>query len=226
MTRSNSAAIGLISVRWSDIVLRPAESASCAAKPEDPAMMPLDVSSAPPQTTPHETRLADYQPPAFLVETVDLAFDLDEAATRVRSRLVVRRNPAAADADAPLSLDGEALTLVRIALEWRGTRRQSVPPRGRQTADSRHAGRRHAGDRDAHRAEGQHGTLRPVHLERQLLHPVRGRGLPPHHLLPRPARRDGALHHDHHRRPGTRAGHAVERQPWQRRRTPATAAIA
>ena len=60
-------------------------------------MMPLDVSSAPPQTTPRETRLADYQPPAFLVETVDLAFDLDEAATRVRSRLAVRRNPAAAD---------------------------------------------------------------------------------------------------------------------------------
>jgi aminopeptidase N len=79
-------------------------------------MMPLDVSSAPPQTTPHETRLADYQPPAFLVETVDLEFELDAAATRVRSRLVVRRNPAAADADAPLSLDGEALTLVRIAL--------------------------------------------------------------------------------------------------------------
>ena len=79
-------------------------------------MMPLDVSSAPPQTTPRETRLADYQPPAFLVETIDLEFHLDEAATRVRSRVVVRRNPAAADADAPLSLDGEALTLVRIAL--------------------------------------------------------------------------------------------------------------
>ena len=79
-------------------------------------MMPLDVSSAPPQTTPRETRLADYQPPEFLVETVDLAFDLDESATRVRSRLAVRRNPAAAHADAPLSLDGEALTLVRIAL--------------------------------------------------------------------------------------------------------------
>ncbi|HSZ90864.1 MAG TPA: aminopeptidase N [Acetobacteraceae bacterium] len=78
--------------------------------------MPLDVSSAPPQTTPRETRLADYQPPEFLVETVDLAFDLDESATRVRSRLAVRRNPAAAHADAPLSLDGEALTLVRIAL--------------------------------------------------------------------------------------------------------------
>jgi aminopeptidase N len=78
--------------------------------------MPLDVSSPPPQTTPRETRLADYRPPAFLIDTVELAFDLDEAATRVRSRLAVRRNPAFADAHAPLALDGEALTLVRIAL--------------------------------------------------------------------------------------------------------------
>ncbi len=78
--------------------------------------MPLDASSQPPQTSPRETRLADYRPPAFLVETVELAFDLDEAATRVRSRLTVRRNPDSADADAPLTMDGEALTLVRVAL--------------------------------------------------------------------------------------------------------------
>ena len=57
-------------------------------------MMPLDVNSAPPQTTPRETRLADYRPPAFLVETGRSGFDLDEAATRVRSRMTVRRNPA------------------------------------------------------------------------------------------------------------------------------------
>jgi aminopeptidase N len=79
-------------------------------------MMPLDVSSAPPQTTPRETRLADYRPPEFLVDTVELAFDLDEAATRVRSRLAVRRNPASTDAGATLTLDGEALTLLRVAL--------------------------------------------------------------------------------------------------------------
>jgi aminopeptidase N len=78
--------------------------------------MPLDVSSPPPQTAPRETRLTDYRPRAFLIDTVELAFDLDEAATRVRSRLAVRRNPAFADAHAPLALDGEALTLVRIAV--------------------------------------------------------------------------------------------------------------
>jgi aminopeptidase N len=78
--------------------------------------MPLDVSSAPPATTPRETRLADYRPPAFLVDTVDLHFELDPAATRVRSRLAVRRNPASTETDAGLALDGEALTLLRIAL--------------------------------------------------------------------------------------------------------------
>jgi aminopeptidase N len=79
-------------------------------------MMPLDISSAPPQTTPHETRLADYHPPAFLIDTVDLAFDLDEAATRVHSRLAVRRNPAG-ETGAPLTLDGEDVALVRLALD-------------------------------------------------------------------------------------------------------------
>ncbi|HEY7580523.1 MAG TPA: aminopeptidase N [Acetobacteraceae bacterium] len=78
--------------------------------------MPLDVSSPPPQTAPRETRLSDYRPPVFLVDTVVLAFDLDEAATRVRSRLALRRNPASNERDAPLTLDGEALSLLRVAL--------------------------------------------------------------------------------------------------------------
>ena len=75
--------------------------------------MTNDASSVAAQSAPQVTRLADYQPPAFLVDSVDLAFELDEAATRVTSRLTLRRNPAA-PADAPLHLDGEALTLLRI----------------------------------------------------------------------------------------------------------------
>ncbi len=70
-------------------------------------------SSVPPSSQPREIRLADYTPPGFLIDTVDLRFDLDEAATTVVSRLTLRRNPAAL-ADAPLHLDGEALTLVRL----------------------------------------------------------------------------------------------------------------
>src|SRR4051794_6082180 len=79
--------------------------------------MPLDANSVPPATTPRETRLADYCPPAFLIDTVQLSFDLDEAATHVRSRMALRRAPASADERAPLSLDGEAVTLIRIALD-------------------------------------------------------------------------------------------------------------
>ncbi len=62
-------------------------------------------------------RLADYRPPAFLVDTVDLTFELGEAETRVKSRLAVRRNPAAADPAAPLELDGDALELLSVALD-------------------------------------------------------------------------------------------------------------
>ena len=76
---------------------------------------PLDASSAP-GSTPRETRLADYRPPTFLVDTVDLTFDLGEADTRVSSRLAVRRNPAG-DPGAPLRLDGEALDLVSVTLD-------------------------------------------------------------------------------------------------------------
>ena len=73
----------------------------------------LDAQNAPAAPTP--VKLAEYRPPAFLVDHVDLAFDLDPHATRVVSRLALRRNP---DGDpGPLHLDGEALTLVRIALD-------------------------------------------------------------------------------------------------------------
>ena len=74
-----------------------------------------DASAAAAQATPREVRLADYAPPAFLVDTVDLTFELDEAATNVTARLALRRNPASPDRTAPLRLDGERLTLVRLA---------------------------------------------------------------------------------------------------------------
>jgi aminopeptidase N len=73
--------------------------------------MPADAIHT--DAAPSEIRLADYRPPEFLIDTVDLRFDLDEAATTVVTRLALRRNTAA-PADAPLHLDGEALTLVRL----------------------------------------------------------------------------------------------------------------
>lgn len=55
-----------------------------------------------------------YRPPAFLVDTVDLRFELDAKATIVRSRLALRRNPAG---EGKLVLDGEALNLLAVRLD-------------------------------------------------------------------------------------------------------------
>ena len=61
---------------------------------------------------PRATHRQNYRPPAFLVDTVDLAFDLGPAATMVRSRLALRRNTPGV-----LRLDGVALDLVNITLD-------------------------------------------------------------------------------------------------------------
>src|SRR5579871_1973836 len=63
------------------------------------------------------TRLEDYRPPAFLVDAVELEFDLDPTDTRVATRLTLRRNPEAADSRAPLRLDGDELSLISLALD-------------------------------------------------------------------------------------------------------------
>jgi aminopeptidase N len=63
---------------------------------------------------PSPIRLADYRPPAWAVDRIELEFDLGIDATEVRSRLHLRRD---ATQDAPLRLDGENLELVAIALD-------------------------------------------------------------------------------------------------------------
>ena len=65
---------------------------------------------------PEPVKLADYRPPAFLIDEVRLAFDLDPAATRVKSTLSVRRNGQHQD---PLRLDGEGLTPISVAIDGR-----------------------------------------------------------------------------------------------------------
>jgi aminopeptidase N len=74
-----------------------------------------DVS--PDLAPPQPVRLADYRPPGFLIDTVDLDFVLDTSRTRVRSSLRLRRNQQAADRSGPLQLDGDALTLVSLRLD-------------------------------------------------------------------------------------------------------------
>src|SRR6266849_1958351 len=72
-----------------------------------------------PDPAPRPTRLADYRPPDFVVDTVDLVFDLGEADTRVASHVTLRRNPTAADPGAALRLDGDEIELVALALDGR-----------------------------------------------------------------------------------------------------------
>ncbi len=62
---------------------------------------------------------ADYQAPAYWIDSVDLCFDLDPARTRVLNKMVLRRN---ADVVAqPLRLDGEELNLSRVLVNGQGT---------------------------------------------------------------------------------------------------------
>src|SRR5690348_3412138 len=66
--------------------------------------------------TPQPIRLADYRPPAFLMEEVKLAFDLKPNATRVKATLSVRRNGEHSE---PLKLNGERVKLISVALDGR-----------------------------------------------------------------------------------------------------------
>ncbi len=67
---------------------------------------------------PRPILLKDYRPPAFLIDTVTLDVALHPTATRVRSRLGLRRNPAVTGHE-PLFLDGEQLQLEQIKLDGR-----------------------------------------------------------------------------------------------------------
>src|SRR5207244_1058578 len=89
----------------------------------------LDISS---DIAPPPVRLSDYRPPAFLIDTVDLVFELGGSDTRVKSRLGIRRNPEASERSAPLHLDGEELELVSLELDGEilGANRYQRPPEG------------------------------------------------------------------------------------------------
>jgi len=91
-------------------------------------MLDISADSAPPRPV----RLAEYRPPAFLIDTVDLVFELEDSDTRVKSRLRIRRNPESFDRSAALHLDGEELALVSLALDGDalGPNRYELPAEG------------------------------------------------------------------------------------------------
>ena len=66
--------------------------------------------------TPQPIKLADYRPPAFLIEEAYLSIQLHPTATRVQARLTVRRN---GDHAAPLRFNGERLKLISVSIDGR-----------------------------------------------------------------------------------------------------------
>jgi aminopeptidase N len=90
-------------------------------------------------------RLSEYRPFDWLIDSVELDFQLDAKATRVRSRLAMRPNPKGRKG-APIVLDGDELTLGAIRLNGSDLRPNEYeatsaaltikhPPRGKLTLE-------------------------------------------------------------------------------------------
>ena len=71
------------------------------------------------EASPKTIYLKDYQPPEYLVDAVDLFFELDPQSTRVTSRLKLRHDPAVEDRRSVLTLDGERLEVESVKLNGR-----------------------------------------------------------------------------------------------------------
>ncbi len=68
------------------------------------------------QKTPETIYLKDYKTPAYLVEQIELKFDLYDSATQVLSVLQISLNPDRLGVLEPLILDGEQLQLLEVKL--------------------------------------------------------------------------------------------------------------
>ncbi|MGZ5039559.1 MAG: aminopeptidase N [Usitatibacter sp.] len=68
---------------------------------------------------PRIINLKDYTPPAFLISTVEIDVDVEDARVTVHSTLKIARNPQHPRADEPLVLDGGDLELVSVAIDGR-----------------------------------------------------------------------------------------------------------
>ena len=70
-----------------------------------------------PKSDPQVIRLADYTPPPYRIESVDLTFDLDPTATRVKAVLKITADHDRAKAILPLELNSEKMKLISIAMD-------------------------------------------------------------------------------------------------------------
>ncbi|WP_226611032.1 aminopeptidase N [Marinobacter nauticus] len=79
---------------------------------------------------PQTIYLSEYKVPAYLVDQVDLRFELFEDGARVHSTLTVRRNPDSGESAAPLFLHGDSLQLESVALNGSPLRTGEFEDRG------------------------------------------------------------------------------------------------
>ncbi|HVE44123.1 MAG TPA: aminopeptidase N [Gammaproteobacteria bacterium] len=70
-----------------------------------------------PTQTSQTVYLKDYQPPAYLIDEIDLRFDLHDEFTRVSSLMRIRHQRLSKDTKRELVLNGEELTLESIKLD-------------------------------------------------------------------------------------------------------------
>ena len=75
-----------------------------------------DISKTAATSSPQTIYLSDYKKPDYLLDSVDLRFELHETQTRVDSRLQFRRRPELEE-QAPLRLDGCQLELLALKLD-------------------------------------------------------------------------------------------------------------
>ncbi len=76
----------------------------------------LDITKDAVASAPRTVYLNDYQVPDYLIDGVELRFELDPAETHVSSRLSIRMHPDAPAGNRQLVLNGQNLTLVGIRL--------------------------------------------------------------------------------------------------------------
>ena len=134
-------------------------------------------------------RLADYRPPAFTTRKVELDFTLDAEATLVTARQHIERNPKGSGDE--LELLGEDSGAARAGDRRPEPAAERLSDRWRQDDPQGPASLLRAHRQDQDRAGAQHPADGALRLQRHLLHPVRGRGLPADHLVPGPPGRHG-----------------------------------
>ena len=76
-----------------------------------------DIAKDSAASTPRTIYLKDYQLPDYLIDTVELRFELEPAETRVSSRLTVRFHPDVHKDNRQLVLNGQELALIEIRID-------------------------------------------------------------------------------------------------------------